>query len=183
MHGGASLVGAQSPTIKHGRYSKDLPTRLSGRFEEALKDTELLKLNRELALLDSRVGEVLTELEGDGAGKLFELIQKAWNDYRSASGEDKKAAFSHLDDLITQGAEDWMRWQEVYGLIEQRRKVAESEAKRQVQLKQTLTVSQAMTFLTAVVDMVKRHVRDEEALRAISRDITRLVAHQNGATA
>lgn len=183
LHGGLTPKGAALPQTKHGRYSKDLPTRLAGRFEQAMKDGELLKLNRELALLDTRVGEIIEELDTDGAGKMFALLQKAWTDYCGASSDKKQEAFHLVDSLITKGAEDWMRWQEVYSIVEQRRKVAESETKRQVQLKQMLTVSQAMTYLTAVVDLVKRHVTDEDALRAISRDITGLVVHQDGARA
>jgi len=183
LHGGKTPRGLDSPQTKHGRYSKDLPTRLAGRFEQAMKDSELLKLNRELALLDTRIGEVLDELNTEGAGRLFACLQKAWGKYCGASPDEKADHFSIVDALIQEGAKDWMRWQEVYGLIEQRRKVAESEAKRQVQLKQTLTVSQAMTLLTAVVDVVKSNVRDEDTLRTISRDISGLLATGSRAAA
>lgn len=183
MHGGATPKGAASANTRHGRYSKDLPERLSGRFREAMKDAQLLQLNSELALLDTRMGELLEEMDSESTGKLFALIQSAWVKYRNAGPDKKLTALNDLEQLIDKGAENWMHWQEIYSLVEQRRKVSESEAKRQVQLQQTLTVSQAMTLLAAVVDTIKRHVKDEDALKSISRDIGSLVALQSRATA
>src|SRR4051812_27426822 len=38
LHGGKTPSGVASPNLVHGRFSKDLPTRLLARFEEALSD-------------------------------------------------------------------------------------------------------------------------------------------------
>ena len=62
-HGGASLSGIASPTFKHGRYSKVLPTGLRKKFEEAGKDPMLLSHEPELKLLDVKLSELIGELE------------------------------------------------------------------------------------------------------------------------
>lgn len=177
LHGGMTPRGTALPQTKHGRYSKDLPTRLGERFEAALADGELVQLGRDIALVDSRLGDILSEITQDSAGAIFGALGKAWKTYTTASNPvDKEAAFTQIGLLIGQGADDWLKWQEVYSVLEQRRKLVESEAKRQVQLQQTLTASQAMVLLAAVTDTVKKHVRDTDALRAISADIAGLVA-------
>lgn len=179
LHGGKSPIGIGSPNIKHGRYSKDLPTRMSSRFEEALADADLVQLGRDIALIDSRLGEVLSEITQDSTGTIFGSLRRAFNDYTKSNDPAKKqVAFVEMEFLIEQGAEDWQKWQEVYSVLEQRRKMVESEAKRQVQLQQTLTTSQAVNMLAAVIDTVKRHVTDVDALRAISADIAGLAASQ-----
>lgn len=176
LHGGKTPRGVALPQTKHGRYSKDLPARLGERFEAALGDADLVQLGRDIALIDSRLGEILGEITQDSTGAIFSALQKAWNKYtRAPNPVDKQAAFSDMGMLIEQGADDWLKWQEVYNVIEQRRRLVESEAKRQIQLQQTLTASQAMMLLAAITETVKKHVRDADALRAISADIAGLV--------
>lgn len=152
---------------------------MSSRFEEALADADLVQLGRDIALIDSRLGEVLSEITQDSTGTIFGSLRRAFNDYTKSNDPAKKqVAFVEMEFLIEQGAEDWQKWQEVYSVLEQRRKMVESEAKRQVQLQQTLTTSQAVNMLAAVIDTVKRHVTDVDALRAISADIAGLAASQ-----
>ena len=66
MHGGRSLQGVDSPRFKTGRYSKCLPDRLVERYEEALNDAELTRLDNEIALVDARLQDVLERLRADG---------------------------------------------------------------------------------------------------------------------
>lgn len=66
MHGGKSLRGVDSPRFKTGRYSKCLPDRLVVRYEEALNDAELTRLDDEIALVDARLQDLLDRLRVDG---------------------------------------------------------------------------------------------------------------------
>jgi hypothetical protein len=66
MHGGKSLRGVDSPRFKTGRHSKYLPDRLVERYEEALNDAELTRLDDEIALVDARLQDVLERLRVDG---------------------------------------------------------------------------------------------------------------------
>src|SRR4051794_14907848 len=58
MHFGNVPRGMASPHTKTGRYSKDLPTRLLARYEEAMNDPDLLNLSSEIALLGARLSEL-----------------------------------------------------------------------------------------------------------------------------
>ena len=74
-------------------------------------------------------------------------------------------------------------WDDLCRLLDQRRKLVESERRRMVEMHQMLTTEEAMTLLAAVVDSLRRHVVDRKVLAAVSADLTRLVAHTpRGAT-
>lgn len=75
------------------------------------------------------------------------------------------------------GREIWQEWAD---LSEQRRKHAESERKRLVEMQQTMTLQQGQALLAAVLDSVRRNIADRKALGAISADIARLVAGTAG---
>lgn len=75
MHGGASLKGTDLPQFKSGRYSKSLPDRLVGRFQEALSDEERHDLRDEIALAEAKIFDLLS---GMARGESDEA--RAWND-------------------------------------------------------------------------------------------------------
>lgn len=136
MHGGAVPRGAALPQTIHGRYSKSLPTRLRERFDASERDPELLNLRQEIALIDSRTGQLLELDDPDG-------------------------------------------WPEIVSLIEQRRKLVETERKRLVEMQQMITAEQAAVLIAALTDAVRRHVDDPDALAAIASEFDRLLARDS----
>ena len=151
MHGGSTPAGLASPNIRTGRYSKHLPARLAERYEAALTDPDLLALRDEIALTDADISRILehldTEMPDDPDDRLIWLEQNEANRDRMQS------------------------------LIEQRRRLVETERKRLVDLQQMMTAEQAMVLLATVESIVRKHV-DRNTMAAISADIARLVAHQ-----
>lgn len=73
MHGGKTPRGVALPQTKHGRYSKDMPTRLLARYEEAVTDPELLNLSAEIALTDAMTRDVMESLESVKASEKDEI--------------------------------------------------------------------------------------------------------------
>lgn len=67
-------------------------------------------------------------------------------------------------------------WPQAVALIEQRRKLAESEHKRLVTLKQYVSVEQVYAFIGALGGILREHVADRRALAAIQRDLSGLLA-------
>ncbi len=59
LHGGRALSGPDSPTWKHGRFSKWLPKHLLAEAERAIQDPEFRQIRVELALLDQCMGRVV----------------------------------------------------------------------------------------------------------------------------
>lgn len=179
MHGGTTPRGLASPLLKHGRYSKHLPTRLAGRYEEALRDTELLALREDISLLDARLGDVLARVDTGESGWLWSRLKEQATDLRAARrAQDTVAAAAALNDLLSlvdAGHQDYAAWSDVRSLLDQRRRLVESERKRLVEMQQTLTVERAMLLVGAVAGIVKAHVTDRAQLAAISADLGALL--------
>lgn len=178
LHGGASLSGMASPVYKHGRYSKHLPTRLAERYGEAQTDSDLLALRDEVALTDARLADVLGRVDQGETGELWKEAGKALAELVEvidAPGA-RRSAITRLRDLLTRGVADWAAWDEVGKLLEQRRRLVESERKRLVEMQQTITAERAMLLIGAIAGIIQTHVTDRALLSAISADIGKLVA-------
>ncbi len=172
FHGGKSLKGAASPSFKHGRYSKYLPEQLKDRYHEAQRDPELLAMREEIALMDTRISDLLKRSDtGDSAGR-WALAAKLLAEYRK---EENPYILKQLEQVIAEGLGDFAIWQEIGAFIEQRRKLVETERKRLVEMQQMITSEQAVSFAMAIITSVKRNVTDRKALAAIQEDLVRLL--------
>lgn len=175
-HGGATPRGLESPHTKHGRYSRDIPTRLAARYEEAQRDPMLLTLDQEIALIDARLTDVLGRVDTGESGALWKQAKAAYKVFAKAyRGNDEKkiaAAAWDLELAIEAGVSDYDAWGDVRSLINQRARLVESERKRLVEMEQTMTAQQAMVFLTAVMNAVMKHVPDVDKRAAIAAELT-----------
>lgn len=184
IHGGKSLAGIASPTYKDGRYSRYMPTRMRGRYEEAQRDPALLELREEIALLDARLVDLLSRVDTGESGALWRALMTARMELiaakRAGDLKEQGALLNHILELISQGHSDYRAWSEIAVTLEQRRKLVESERKRLVEAQQTLTVEKAMLLIGAIGGIIKAHVTNAEQLRAISHDISALVTLEAG---
>lgn len=180
LHGGKSLSGVAHPNFKTGRYSKYLPARLAGRYQEAAQDPNLLALREDIALLDSRIAEVVSRLTTGESGGAWKAVRAAYENMLLAksTGDPQlfAASLNNLGDTIQSGYGDEESWIEISILLQQRRKLVESERKRLVDMQQMITAEQAMILVSTLVDILRRHVTERPVLAAISADITQLLA-------
>ncbi len=176
MHGGSTPTGVALPQTKHGRYSKHLPTRLAGAYAEAQADGRLLELRDDIALIDARLQDVLGRVDTGESGEVWQRLVKAKVEVLTAPKEEKTARLADLLRLIDEGADDYAAWMDVRSLVEQRRKLVESERKRLVEMQQTITAERAMLLIGAITGIIKAHVTDSAQLGAIAADIGALVA-------
>jgi hypothetical protein len=111
LHGGLTPMGVASPHFKHGRYSKELLTRLQPTYEQALNDPELLDLTNSIALYEARIRELLERGESGmkwrDAQKVHRVAQRHWRRIRSAARSgDAGAMREALEDMGT----SWKTW-------------------------------------------------------------------------
>lgn len=186
---GGALAAASSTSVPavrsvrpKGRYAHLLPSSLAERFNASLMDRQLLSLRSEIALVDARLEDVLSHTNdaGDRAtlGAWVELkkLNGILRDRRRRGDAQGMAmALNEIQKLIDLGATEEESWHEAYGLMEQRRKLAESEHKRLVALHQVLTAEEALTLVNMVVDAVRRHVTDRGQVASVSRELAALL--------
>ena len=180
MHGGAIPRGPALPQWKHGRHSKLLPSRMLGDYRRALNDPDLLAMRADVALVEARLADLLKRVDSGESGALWGKLQATWTALEKARKDGDTAAMAALmatlGAFINKGAADRETWGEVVFVLDQKRKLSESERKRIIDLQQMMTSEQAMALLAAVIDVVRTNVTDRTILAAISADIGRLVA-------
>jgi hypothetical protein len=178
MHGGKSLRGPGHPNFQTGRYSMVLPSRLLARYRDAEEDAELTSLRSELALVDARLADVLSRVDTGESGARWWALLKAHRAFRhaKASGDITKMqeALAAFETHLAAGGQDYETWHDVCQLIEQRRKLADSETRRLVTLQQMISAEQAMLMMGVIVDTIARHITDRQVLSNIVTDLQRL---------
>lgn len=183
IHGGKTPAGVASPHFKTGRHSKHMPGRLLERYEEALADGDLLNLRSEIALIDTRIAMLIEMLDqGDFGARWLQLKQTYQLMAQSATAKDLgagKAAFEVLGDLIQTGADEVLTWSQISDVVEQRRKLVETERKRLVDSQQFLTTEEAMLLVSAVVSLIKKRVHDRQILAEIQADVIQLMSQSD----
>lgn len=186
LHGGKTPGGIASPQFKTGKYSKYLPSRLLERYQVAAKDSDLLALREDIALIDARISDLLSRVDTGESGALWSEARKAFEDFRVANAtknaDKMRTALMDLDSALERGITDYRAWNEVGQAIEQRRKLVESERKRLVEMQQMITSEQAMSLVAALTASVKEHVTDSATLSAIQAEFIRLASRSNSIT-
>src|SRR5215216_7597664 len=189
IHGGKSLVGINSPTFKHGRFSKSVPARLSESYHEMLADPNKLALDNELAVLVARNEELLAALDSEGSARLYKRLRatmsamdRASRDARTARERGNQEAenrhsqkqaelLNELRRMILRGASEAERWDELRENMHAQRRLAESERKRLVDAHQMATIEEMMAAFGAMLSIIRKHVKDQNILRAIGYDM------------
>lgn len=177
MHNGGAATGLDHPSFKTGRYSKSLPARLLTRYQEALEDPELLALREDVALIDSRIADLLSRVDTGETGGFYAEVKKAWSQYTRPSDLIEQAKAGELmEQLLGAALTDFQAWEELGKQIDRRMKLVESERKRLVEMEQIVTVENLMVQVTAFTDVVRRNVNDPRTLAAIQREIEALIS-------
>lgn len=131
----------------------------------------------ENALLAIRIAEVVKGLEERSGGQIFREVSQAWTDLKAATlgNGDVKACQAKLEALLTDGVGKEKSWLELRELLQERAALAKAEWTRLAQLNSFISVQQALTLVSAIVDAVKRHVMEPTVLTAVVAEIAVLV--------
>ena len=120
-HGGAAGRAAEGPlnaSYRHGRHSKlfqSLPVRYRDDYLAALNDPNVLSLEKEIALIDARLVELMERVQGSGgtwqqAQSTFEAVIAAMQKEDQAA--IRTALLAHRDLLQGNLSNDkeWREW-------------------------------------------------------------------------
>lgn len=143
-------------------------------------------MREEIALLEARIQDLLSKCETRDSSERWKELEKAYFDLeaihtgaRNIKPEDHarelKAALLHMKSLVRSGSEERANWAEISSLIEQRRRLAESEQKRLERMSQFISTTEAIGIITQVLESVKRHVASPQVRRLIGQDCARFL--------
>ncbi len=188
-HGGRTPVAAGSPHYKDGSRSKYRAIFSGDALEHyawAREDPRYLEMREEMAVLDTLFVEELKRAKvGEGAA-LWEELGRAWERFKAARPETDAATagrcLRRVGELVEEGASRIAAQREALEIVERKRKLSETERRRILDAERMITEAQAMSFVAALVGIMRRHVTDRETLAAIHSDVTNLL-RQNIAAA
>lgn len=179
VHGGASLKGPASPTYKHGRYSEVLPKKLLAGYARQMADADLLLLRDEIAAVDSLVLVEMEKMGGPESRAIWRRLKHEFNAFKKAQRRKNwPQAAVHMDEvdrLISQGAREYQQQDRILELFERRRRLVDSESRREQVEKHMLSYADAATTFDRLVDAVAEVVDDRDTMRRVSEEFSRIV--------
>jgi len=180
LHGGKTPRGVASPHYKGVGFSKDLPSRLAKRYEDALKDTDLLSVSHGIAATRARLGELYSKLDTGESGLLWRDLGKAERQLRIAlaANDERRAdhALAEMRDLVQRGSAEASVHAETRQLEDHWRKLVDTEQRLLLMKQQTVTVKELNTWLGVIIDAIRRHVTAEAEPQQARRILTALTA-------
>lgn len=184
MHGGHAASGTAHYKFKTGRYSKYMPQRLLERYNEGVNDPDLLTLHDDVAVITTRLSELLDKVDKQDTGAAWKALRASYSKLQTSIRERDTVKTAgllvELETLIDTGTSDWALWQEISSVMEQRRKLVETERRLLIERDQVITVEQMMIMARQFMEMVTTHVRDRDAVTAIAADIRATLLAGNG---
>lgn len=179
-HGGATPSGVASANYKHGRYAKRIPDRLVQDYQKSINDPDLLALNAEISLVDSRLSDLLSRVDTGESGDLWNQVQGSFMEFRSANatGDQEKMAIAltDLNRIINLGVDDYRAWDEIGKALEQRRRLVESERKRRTEMESMITAERQMLLIAGILGVIRENVTDRKTLSKLSVGIGALIS-------
>jgi hypothetical protein len=174
-HGALALKGPASHFFKHGMYSKYLPLKLRHNFLAALGDPELENLRRQIALCQTRELELIQRLDTNESGASWKELGALFSELQRAidRGEDAdaKRAFDRIDEVLVKGLGDDRAWADVHENMEVRRRLVETERKRNEFLQGNVTPDMMAAFVARISILIGQEVKDRNVLSRISDGI------------
>jgi hypothetical protein len=166
-HGGLTPKGISSPNFKHGKYSKYMPTHLSERYEELLKDSDYENLHENIALLDLRLTQLSERLNVGDYGKQWKDLREIYKTLVSAlDNSDTQAtqeALMVMGQTINGGDQEYQLWQQIVAVNDKRRLMFETQMRVEHRADNVLTVEQALLLASGILAIIKDEVQDNNA--------------------
>ena len=82
-----------------------------------------------------------------------------------------------IETCVQEGSEDFRLWRAIGGEIDRLKALRQSEAKRLIEMRQTITQERAMVLVSRMINAVREsiqaHIEDASIARAIFGDISR----------
>jgi len=179
-HGGATPRGLASSSLKTGRYSMDLPTRVAARYERAMADPELLSVRDDIALLQGAITDVLAEVkEAEASPDLDSIlgsVEKICREWQGWEWTKMQGELDALKELISGKRSQKSAMRDVRELIKEKSQLVAQENRLLADRQQMITVEQFMLGMRALGAAVRRLVDDPQTLRAIDVEFRRLAS-------
>jgi len=165
LHGGKSPKGLASATYQGKGFSKYFPSKKLGKiFARSFEDPELTRSRKDLAIVETRLVELIQSLNTQQNGSLWTQLRSKHRELKRSKPTSTKAAnlFKEIGELVERGSNDSLIWNEIAKQIDLRRRLLDSETKRVFTAHQIMTGDDVRMFIDAVASLIHEHVKDRK---------------------
>ena len=167
---------SKSPLIKRS-------TELASKYLEIKSDPQAQTLRPLHSILNSRLMVLLDRVNvGDSSSRMEKLVQLwerfvKWHPglHQYFHGAEPIKAFKALEDEFEATVHDYAAWNEIYRLIDEKRKVSESEMKILKDMKALISAEDAFDLVAQVLAAVTKVVDDPQKLEEIRFELAILI--------
>jgi hypothetical protein len=161
------------------RYASYLPGDLAERMNKIYLDPELLSFRDDISLLDLRISQLLDMIANGNFMGDWETLLGCYKSMRKnleKGGNPEKfdEAFERMGEIFGSTDTDVHTWNQIVTILAERRKFAESEAKRMIQAESMLRLDEVNRLMGALASAVKEYVTDTDVLEKINREFVRI---------
>lgn len=176
-HGGHTPKGADHGAFKHGKYSDALPDGVREQYEETRDDEHLTDLREEIAVIETRIHRVLESLEEQDSAQLWGDLSETFSEFKAARDAGDTDTMGRkmveLTDLIERGAKARSRWEEIGNLIERKRRLVDSERRREKALQAYVPMEEFVASMHRIDKIFRSHIEDQQVIQQIARALKR----------
>ena len=155
-----------------------LPDYLQAAYDTAIDDPEILSLRTSIALLDARRDELMEMLQQNSTPEKWVLLKKQLDLFETAIRDKNttkmQASFNTIKRLVLSASDTQDTWDKILDIFESRRKMAEAERRRLVDMQAMVDRRQVMTLMAEIVRIIQENVHDKVALKAIRQEMINL---------
>lgn len=182
-HGANALKGSMHPQFIHGRYSKVLRRDVLKSYLASFEEQDLYSQTDEIALLKARIENLLENaMDAEFANSSISKLELLVSGLDRELGKDPKDRSEVSLDIIKEVASEVLKglrdskraWNEIYEVMDHRRKIIESERKRQLDAQKFITEQQAQVFIATLLHLIKKNVDDPHVLNKIATEFDEL---------
>lgn len=152
-----------------------LPANLRSAAEDILTNPARIEMTEHLALLNAMLVESVNKWDA-GASAMFPKLQAEWDTFTSEIKRGAKAnqailnkATVAIDRMLKDGVSDHLARIETRQIVQDIRRVSETERKRLVDAELMVSADQFMVKMQEVADLITREVTDPDTLVRLHR--------------
>lgn len=141
------------------RYQRFIPERLASKYLESVNDPEIIALVDDIALVETRIKQLVDNIDKDEPPPVWEDAKDAFNQFmmfkRLNDVEKASETLALLQDIFDREGKERESWDEIFDRLEQRSKLAQAELKRRMEMKNLLNAEQAMDLVSRLLAAVR----------------------------
>jgi len=175
-------------TSMPSRYAKFIPGRLAEKYLESVNDPEIIALNDDIALVETRIKQLVDNIDKNEPPPVWNDVSAKFQEFmmhkRLKRLPEATECLDELEDMFARERADRESWDEIIQRTEQVMKLRSEERKRRMDMKNLLNAEQAMDMtarlLAAVNEGLESVIEDEQTRKQIYLSIGQRFARITG---